>query len=57
VLNIEKVEEIFEEESFVECCTQLQVLFDLNKKFVIERINRVDKPEEFQLLFGLQELL
>ncbi len=45
------------EEQFVQCCTQLQVLYELNSEFITSRMSRVDKPEEIHLIFGLQELI
>ena len=45
------------DEEFVKCCTQLQVLYELNPDFIAARMNRVDKPEETHLIFGLQDLI
>ena len=41
----------------MKCCTQLKVLTELNSEFIRARMERVNKPEETTLLFGLQELI
>jgi len=48
---------VVNDEEFVKCCTQLQVLYELNPDFIAARMNRVYKPEEIHLNFGLQRLI